>query len=48
MIDKRFFDAIESTDTKFFMYSSKFLNYSAGYLFFFEFADLNNECLENI
>ena len=48
MVNKRFFDAIESTDTKFFRYSSKFLNYSAGYLFFFEFADLNNECLENI
>ena len=48
MVDKRFFDAIESTDTKLFRYLSKFLNYSAGYIFFFEFADLNNECLENI
>lgn len=48
MIDKRFFDAIESTDTKFFRYSSKFLTYSGGYIFFLEFADLNKECLENI
>ena len=33
MIDKRFFDAIESTDTKFFRYSSKFLTHSGVYIF---------------
>lgn len=46
-VDRDFFDAIESTDTKFFRCVN---NSSAllGYRFSLEFADLNNECLANI
>ncbi len=46
-VDIDLFDAVGSTNSKFFRCSKRFVAF-LGYRLFFELADLNEECLESI